>query len=255
MLDERLQAVGVALGSEPVAAWLRLHEAEGPRATMIDLYALAAAPRGLLATDLLLEERWELWRSVADVIWPGFAVTADSSRRGDLIEIVDYDPSWPAAYESWRERISGALASSALAIEHVGSTSVPGLPAKAIIDVQVSLADLADEDAYVPQLAEVGLQLRSRDDYHRYFRPHAGQPRSVHTHVCTTGSAWERDHLLFRDYLRTHPADRDSYAKTKRAAALAWSDDGIGYTDAKSETILDIMADAAVWRAAAGDGA
>jgi GrpB-like predicted nucleotidyltransferase (UPF0157 family) len=141
--------------------------------------------------------------------------------------------------------IAAGLGDVAQRIEHVGSTSVPGLPAKPIIDIQVSVVDLRAEDRYLPALERVGLALRSRDDYHRYLRPFAGKPRDVHVHVCATGSAWERDHLRFRDYLRAHPGSCQAYAAAKRAAAQRWSDDGIAYTDAKTEVILDIM-DAAI---------
>ena len=76
-------------------------------------------------------------------------------------------------------------------IEHVGSTSVPGLAAKPIVDVQVSVADLDDEAASVPPIEEVGLQLRSRDELHRCFRPFRAAPRDIHVHVCHVGSALE----------------------------------------------------------------
>jgi GrpB-like predicted nucleotidyltransferase (UPF0157 family) len=115
------------------------------------------------------------------------------------------------------------------------------LAAKPVIDVQVSVADLANDDAYVPALEAIGLQLRSRDVFHRYFRPFPGRPREVHVHVCKLGSAWEAEHLRFRDYLRTHPAARDQYAQAKRRAAALWADDGLAYTDAKTEVILDIL--------------
>jgi GrpB-like predicted nucleotidyltransferase (UPF0157 family) len=130
-------------------------------------------------------------------------------------------------------------------IEHVGSTSVPGLAAKPIIDIQVSVDDLAEEDAYVPALEEIGLQLRSRDNFHRYFRPFPDRPRDVHVHVCALGSDWEREHLLFRDHLRRDPEARDAYARAKTVAALTWADDGWAYTDAKTDVVLEILERAA----------
>jgi GrpB-like predicted nucleotidyltransferase (UPF0157 family) len=127
----------------------------------------------------------------------------------------------------------------------VGSTSVPGLAAKPIVDIQVSVADLSDEQRYVPQLEALGVQLRSRDDLHRFFRPFAGRPRDVHVHVCAAGSEWERDHILFRDHLRKSPEARDRYVAAKRDAARMWSDDGWAYTDAKDGVIRELMAQAA----------
>jgi GrpB-like predicted nucleotidyltransferase (UPF0157 family) len=242
-LGQRLAAAGVDPGAEPVAAWTALHAVEGQHATVLDLYELVAGPRGLAGWQLDVAERHALARSVMPVIWPGWTTT-DGSHRDDTIVVVPYDPRWPGRFATWRATVAAALGEVAERVEHVGSTSVPGLPAKPIIDIQVSVADLAAEDDYVPQLERAGLQLRSRDDYHRYFRPFPDQPRDVHLHVCAAGSEWEREHLLFRDYLRSHPDACEAYAQAKRAAAQCWSDDGIAYTDAKTEVILDIMAQA-----------
>lgn len=222
-------------------AWRQLRMAEGPGATIIDLYELAARPRGLHATDLPAAERYTLARAVLPDIWPDFATTEGSARKGEPITIAEYDPTWPDRYIAWQRELNAALGSTATRIEHVGSTSVRGLPAKPIIDVQVSVIDLADEHGYVPPLEQRGLQLRSRDSQHRYFRPHPDRPRDVHIHVCAAGSDWETDHVRFRDYLRRHPEACDRYAETKRAAAATWIDDGFAYTDAKTEVILSIL--------------
>jgi GrpB-like predicted nucleotidyltransferase (UPF0157 family) len=166
--------------------------------------------------------------------------------------VVDYDPAWPQTYARWRQRVAAALGPAVLGIDHVGSTSVPGLAAKPIVDIQVSVADLGDEPCYVPQLQAVGLVLRSRDELHRFFRPPAGQRREVHVHVCAAGGRWERDHLLFRDYLRAHPAACLRYAEAKRASVRRWSDDGWAYTEAKTAVVLDILEQAKDWAAATG---
>jgi GrpB-like predicted nucleotidyltransferase (UPF0157 family) len=249
-LDARLTAAGVAPGTAPKQAWRRLREVEGPHATVIDLYELVARARGVAPEQLSLEERIALARSVMPQVWPGLVITQNSERRGDLIRVVDYDLDWPVRFRRWQRVIRACLGQTARRIEHVGSTSVPGLPAKPIIDVQVSVADLDEESRYVPQLEQVGLQLRSRDEWHRYFRPFPRQPRDVHVHVCAEGSAWEREHLLFRDYLRADPDSRDAYAATKRNAAATWADDGVAYTDAKTEVILEILEQAERWMTA-----
>jgi len=142
----------------------------------------------------------------------------------------------------------------ALRIEHVGSTSVPGLAAKPVVDIQVSVADLSDEDRYVPPCEAAGLQFRLRDDEHRYFQPPPGQPRDVHLHVCQQRSSWERVHLLFRDYLRFSPDAREAYAAAKREAARVWGNDRAAYTEAKSDVILAILDQAEAWAAATGWG-
>ncbi|MGO9297099.1 MAG: GrpB family protein [Streptosporangiaceae bacterium] len=246
-LDARLAAAQVDPAAEPQVAWRRLREAEGQRTTIIDLYELAARRRGLAGHQLPQAERAELVRSVMPVIWPGFERTAGSERQDRHLVVAAYDPSWPAQYERWRDRLDDRLAGTALRIAHVGSTAVLGLPAKPTIDIQVSVADLDDESRYVAQIEQAGVQLRSRDVLHRFFRPFAGRPRDVHVHVCQAGAAWEREHLLFRDYLRSHPDARDAYAWAKREAARVWSDDRIAYTEAKTGIILDLLDAAETW--------
>ena len=186
------------------------------------------------------------------VVWPGFELTDGSERPGDPIEVAPYDPAWVSRFASWRDRVAKALGDLPARIEHVGSTSVPGLDAKPIVDVQVSVEDPEDEPGYVPQLESAGLQLRSRDSEHRYFRPFPDRPRDVHVHVCRTGSSWEREHLLFRDYLRTRPDACAAYAAMKRDAAERWSDDGIAYTETKTELILDTLDAAERWAQSVG---
>lgn len=240
-LDQRLAAAGVKEGTDPVSAWRQLREVEGPTATVIDLYELEGRRRGLKGWELSVSERHALASSVMPDVWPGWSVTSGSTREGDTIVVSEYDPEWPIRYVRWRETLMDALGNAALAIEHVGSTAVPGLPAKPIIDVQVSVADLSREDLYVPPLEGVGLQLRSRDDLHRYFRPFPHMIRDIHVHVCEVGSSWEVEHLEFRNYLREHPEACARYAQAKRDAVTHWADDGFAYTDAKTRVILGIL--------------
>jgi hypothetical protein len=144
------------------------------------LYELAARACGLAAHQLPLAECVSLARSVMPDAWPSWTVTQGSERPADPIEVVDYDIAWPARFERWWQLLRSALGDVALRIEHVGSTSVPCLAAKPIVDVQVSVADLDNEAAYAPPTEAVGLQLRSRDELHRYVRPIRGAPRDVH---------------------------------------------------------------------------
>src|SRR3954452_12402290 len=137
--------------SSPVAAWRQLRQAQGPRVTIIDLYNLVAASRGLAAHELPLAERMRLAQSVLPDIWPGFTVTQGSERSGDLIRIAEYDSQWPLRFQQWQQRLSDELGETAVRIEHVGSTSVPDLPAKPIVDIQISVRELEDEGSYVPQ--------------------------------------------------------------------------------------------------------
>jgi GrpB-like predicted nucleotidyltransferase (UPF0157 family) len=225
----------------------------GARVTLIRLYALVAEPRGLKPHQLSLTERRELARRATPLMWPGFEYNERSKpRERQPIEVVAYDQTWPERFEAWRGRLAALLGPVALRIEHVGSTSVPGLTAKPVVDIQISVADLGDEDRYVPSCEAAGLQFRLRDDEHRYFQPPPGQPREVHVHVCQQASEWEGVHLLFRDYLRFSPDAREAYATAKHEAGRVWRNDRPAYTEAKTAVILGILDQAEGWAAANG---
>jgi len=234
-----------------VEEWAKTRAADPRRATVLDLYRFAAGQCGVTPQELSVSERRDLARAAMTHVWPAFEMTS-TSERDDQLQLCGYAADWPDHYTKWRAKITSALGDTARRIEHVGSTSVPGMCAKPIIDIQISVDSLADEEQYVPALAKIGAQLRSRDDLHRYFRPFVGQPREFHIHVCEVGSGWERDHLLFRDYLRTHSDARDAYARAKQAALRDWPDDWWGYTDAKTDVIVTILERAQRWADTSG---
>lgn len=243
----------MAAGRDPFDTWQETRERDGPGVTLIRLFELVAEPRGLKPHELPLGERRELADRAAPLLWPGYEQNARSQQRApEPVEVVAYDPGWPERFRAWRERLAGVLGPVARRIEHVGSTSVPGLAAKPIVDIQVSVTDMADEDGYVPPCEAAGLQFRFRDYQHRYFQPPPGQPRDVHVHVCQQGGDWEREHLLFRDYLRSSTDAREAYAAAKREAALAWADQSAAYTDAKTEVILGLLGRADAWASGTG---
>ncbi|MFW6774148.1 GrpB family protein [Nocardioides sp. CPCC 205120] len=135
------------------------------------------------------------------------------------IAVVEYDARWPAAYAGLEQRIRAALGHLALDVEHVGSTSVPGLAAKPVIDVDVTVPDPRDEAAYVPALEAAGLTLLLREPRwheHRVFR---GETPRANVHVWGPHCPEVVRHRLLRDWLRAHPADRERYAAAKWAAA------------------------------------
>lgn len=160
-------------------------------------------------------------------------------RERRTIVIVAHDPAWADRYEQERRRIVDPLGDRVLRIDHVGSTSVPGLAAKPIIDIDLSVADPEDEAAFVPDLEAAGYVLRVREPEHRMLRTPA---LDVHLHVCALGSEWEQRHLVFRDRLREHPGDRQRYEDVKRDLARREWDDMNDYADAKSAVIAEIMA-------------
>ncbi len=160
------------------------------------------------------------------------------------IVIVAHRPSWPARFAAERRRIVEALGSNARRVDHVGSTSVPGLAAKPIIDIDLSVPDPDDESAYLPALERVGYRLRVRQPGHRMVRT---VDLDVHVHICGEGSEWERRHLLFRDWLRFDDADRDAYAALKRELSRRDWPDMNAYAGAKGALIGEIMARAEAW--------
>jgi GrpB-like predicted nucleotidyltransferase (UPF0157 family) len=159
------------------------------------------------------------------------------------ITVCDYDPDWPKRYDHEAARVHSVLGDRVTRLEHVGSTSVPGLAAKPIIDIVLEVADSADEAAYAGDLEAAGYVLRIRESdwfEHRLFRGDEGG--RVHVHVFSRGCP-ETDRMLrFRDHLRRSPADRDLYARTKRdLAAVDWKYMQ-QYADAKTEVIGEVMA-------------
>jgi GrpB-like predicted nucleotidyltransferase (UPF0157 family) len=149
------------------------------------------------------------------------------------IVIASYDPGWPARFAAERARIAGALGQRALRIEHIGSTAVPGLAAKPIVDVLVEVAALDGID-----LAAAGYVLRVREDDHRMFRT---PERDVHVHVWASGHPDIARHLAFRDRLRESAEDRAAYEALKRElAARDWPDMN-HYADAKGALIREIL--------------
>jgi GrpB-like predicted nucleotidyltransferase (UPF0157 family) len=228
-------------------SWADRRRSGDQTATLLNLYELVAKPRGLSPHELTADERAVLSHRALAVMQPGFEVAPGSDRALDPIEIVPYNPEWPARFESWRSKLAAALGPTARRIDHFGSTSIPGLAAKPVIDIQVRVDDMTREELYVPQIEGLGVQLRSRDDDHRFFRPFDGKPRDVHIHVCNLGSEWARKDLLFAAYLRQAAAARAEYLRGKELAAKEWADDRIAYTEAKTEVIGAIAARAEEW--------
>jgi GrpB-like predicted nucleotidyltransferase (UPF0157 family) len=165
-----------------------------------------------------------------------------------VVEICPYDPAWPSLFGALGARLRDTLDSVALRIDHIGSTSVPGLAAKPIVDVQVSVADFDPVAAYRVPLEGLGLVFRSENTERtkRYFREAPGT-RRTHIHVRRAGSWAEQFTLLFRDYLRAHPEDRDRYAELKRELARRFQHDRHAYSEGKVPFIWEVMSRADRW--------
>jgi GrpB-like predicted nucleotidyltransferase (UPF0157 family) len=158
------------------------------------------------------------------------------------ILIADYDPQWPELFGREADRIRAVLGRPALRIEHVGSTSVPGLGAKPIIDMLLEVTDSADEDAYVPALEAVGYVLRTRESNWHEHRLLKGPDTEIHLHVFSSGCPEIERMLMFRDWLRTHTVDFELYSRTKLALAQKEWRIVQDYADAKTSVIEEILA-------------
>ena len=171
------------------------------------------------------------------------AYTVGEPRSHDgPVRLAEYDAGWPGLFLREEARIRGALGDTAVRLEHVGSTSVPGLCAKPIIDMVLEVPDSSDEPAYVTPLEPHGYALRIREPDWWQHRMLEGPDTQVHLHVFTRGCSEILRMLRFRDHLRANPADRMLYEKKKRElAARDWAYVQ-NYADAKTDVVEEILA-------------
>ena len=164
------------------------------------------------------------------------------------VVITPYDTAWPEMFAELGARLRGALGDIALRIDHIGSTSIPRLAAKPVIDVQISVSSLEPLDTYRVPLEKLGFVFRANnpDKSKRYFREPPGE-RRTHIHVRRLGSFQQQFPLLFRDYMRTHDEDAKRYAELKYRLAKQFGEDRHGYVDAKGPFIWETMAKAVLW--------
>ena len=164
--------------------------------------------------------------------------------HNQTIQLNPYDEKWPALFEREKERILKILKDKALMIEHIGSTSVPGLMAKPIIDILLVVEDAGKEEDYMDDLCRHGYILRVREadfENHHMFK---GPDTDIHLHVFSKGSKEIEKYLLFRNYLRLHDDARELYENTKKELAKKTWKYVQNYADAKSEVVQKILGDA-----------
>ena len=171
------------------------------------------------------------------------AITVGERKPHDApIHLADYDPAWPALFEREARRIRAALGGTVVRLEHTGSTSVPGLAAKPIIDITLIVPDSSDETTYVPQLEAEGYTLRIREPEWHQHRVLKGPDTDVNLHVFSVGSVELERMVGFRNWLQTHPEDRELYERTKRELASRTWRHIQHYADAKTAVVEAIMA-------------
>ena len=161
------------------------------------------------------------------------------------IVLSEYDPAWPQAFAAEAANIRRVLGDRVRMLEHVGSTSVPGLAAKPVIDIVLAVDNAADETAYVPDMETAGYVLRIREPEWYEHRVFKGPAANINLHVFSTGCPEVARMILFRDWLRTHAADRERYANAKRELAERDWAFVQNYADAKTQVVEEIVARAA----------
>ena len=167
----------------------------------------------------------------------GGAVTPHNA----TIHLADYDPTWPDQYAAEAAKIRAALGTGAIVLEHVGSTSLPGMSAKPILDILLAVADSADEDAYVPALTAQGFRLHLREPDWEQHRVMKGTTREVNLHVFTVGSREIARMVGFRDRCRNHPEEFQLYLDAKRELSTRVWRHVQHYANAKSEVVEAII--------------
>ena len=168
------------------------------------------------------------------------------------VVIVPYDLLWPHRFVEAAGELRAALGDAVERIDHIGSTAVPGLPAKDVIDIQISVASFEPAEAYDEPLRRLGYeQLPDPEEpRHRFYRRPYERPRHVNIHVCESGGAWERRHLQFRDYLRASMDVREAYARLKHEVSDRLRTNRYQYTAAKGPFIRETEQTADDWASA-----
>jgi len=170
-------------------------------------------------------------------------------RFDPAVRIVDYDPAWAASAAAEIARIAVAVGEVAVRIDHVGSTAVPGLAAKPIVDLQLSVADVGERSIYVEPLEGLGYLFApdpASPDFHFFGLP-AARPRTHHLHVCAAAGEDERRHLALRDYLRAHPNEIAAYAALKRELVARSPGDRLAYIAGKDAYVAALERRALAW--------
>ena len=156
------------------------------------------------------------------------------------VEVVPYDEGWPAEFARLSTVVHAALGGRVLALEHVGSTAVPGLSAKPVIDADLTVADSGDEATYVPALEDAGFVLRVREPEWEEHRVMGVEDPKTNLHIWSPGSIEALRHRAFRDWLRTHEEDRDAYGALKTELAGRGFGDVMDYNNHKAALVYDI---------------
>ena len=179
--------------------------------------------------------------------------TRAPGRAPRMLEVVPYDPRWPEAFASEAPRVRDAIGENVVAVHHIGSTAVPGLAAKPIIDIVVEVNDIEAVDAQNERMRQLGYEVRGEWGFsgRRYFVKREGSRRTHHVHVYQTGHPEIESACAFRDYLRAHPAQAREYGCLKQRLARQLPLAVQGYQEAKADFVERMVKAALAWRSRA----
>jgi len=166
------------------------------------------------------------------------------------IEVVPHSPGWAAGFRSESERLRAALGEEVVAVHHVGSTAIPGISAKPIIDILLAVREVERLDDLGPEMAALGYEARGEFGIpgRRFFVKSAGPRRTHHVHAFATGSPGLERHLAFRDYMISHPENASAYGRLKEGLAQEFPTDIEAYMDGKDAFIKEMEREALAWR-------
>lgn len=168
--------------------------------------------------------------------------------EADRVRLVPHDPRWAVAFAAEAARLREAIGPYALAVEHIGSTAIPGIPAKPILDIGVAVRRFEEATACVPLLERLGYEYLGENGIPRRHFLRRGHPTTHHLHIFELGSSRWEEHLLFRDYLRSHPDEAQRYAALKRELARCHPEDRDAYLQGKAAFIAAVLAAARAWQ-------
>jgi GrpB-like predicted nucleotidyltransferase (UPF0157 family) len=168
-------------------------------------------------------------------------MTPSLGLESGTVRLVPYDPAWPGLFAAESRRLERALSPLPIVLEHTGSTAVPGLVAKPVLDILAGFGDDTPVGPYVERFVAAGYTHRGNQGIpgREFFR--RGEPRAWHVHLTAIGSAFWREHLTFRDYVRTHADARDDYARLKQALATRYPRDREAYITGKTRFVREIV--------------
>lgn len=161
----------------------------------------------------------------------------------ETVKIEEYNDEWPFYYQVEKRKIEEVMTDKAIAIEHIGSTSVQGLGAKPIIDFMVGVKDLKEVESFIEPLAGIGYEHVFHKEFpnRRFFRRGQWRAGTHHLHIYVYGSEEWNNNILFRDYLKTHPETLKQYNQLKKELAEKYPHDRVAYTNAKHPFIIDVI--------------